>query len=109
MDYSKIIGWIVFAGGLAVIIWTLLTSYNIFTGERDIPIFFGQESQIQETSSSGDIQGQIENLAREQIAKMIPLDAIPTMFNLAVWSAFAFIFIFGGFQIASLGVKLIKK
>jgi hypothetical protein len=109
MDYSKIIGWIVFAGGLAIIVWTLVFSYNIFTGKAEIPVFFDQEDQIQETTSSDNLEDRIGEMAREEIKNLIPLNAVSTILNLAVWSVFAFIFVFGGFQIASLGIKLVKK
>jgi hypothetical protein len=45
----------------------------------------------------------------EQLKGMVPLDSLPKLLNLAVWSMLAFILIFGGAQIASLGIKLIKK
>jgi len=32
MDYSRIFGWILLILGVAVIGWTLMSSYNIFTG-----------------------------------------------------------------------------
>lgn len=109
MDYSKIIGWVVFAAGLAVIACTLIFSYNIFVGKAEVPVFFDQENQIRETAASDSLEDRIGEMAREEIKNLIPLDAVSTVFNLAVWSAFAFIFIFGGFQVASLGIKLIKK
>ncbi|MFA5355506.1 MAG: hypothetical protein WC302_02155 [Candidatus Paceibacterota bacterium] len=108
MDYSKIVGWIVFAVGLSIIIWTLVSSYNIFTKQSEVPSFFSQEEQIQELSS-GSWEDQIGEMAREEISKLIPVGAISTVLNLGVWSAFSFIFIFGGFQVSTLGIRLIKK
>lgn len=109
MDISKIAGWVVFAGGIFIIGWTLLTSYNIFTKQAEVPEFFGSSSQVQELASGEGFQEQLENLAREELRNIIPTDSITTFLNLGVWSAFAFIFIFGGFHLANLGIKLIRK
>ena len=43
----------------------------------------------------------------EQLKGIIPVDSVSNLLNLIAWSIFAAILIFGGAQIASLGIKLI--
>jgi len=45
----------------------------------------------------------------EQLKGMLPVDTLPKILNLAVWSTLAWILIFGGAQISSLGIKLLKS
>ena len=40
MDFPKIAGWLILAAGLVIIGWTLMSSYNIFTGETPVPELF---------------------------------------------------------------------
>jgi hypothetical protein len=42
------------------------------------------------------------------LKEILPAEAITKMLNLIVWSILAGIFIFGGSQISSLGIKLLK-
>jgi len=111
MTLPKISGLILLIIGLAIIIWTLYSSYNIFTGKTDMPEIF--ESDMQQASSSvqsgQNTQAQIEKMISEQIKGLIPVDVISKILNLAVWSMLAFILIFGGTQIANLGIKLLNK
>lgn len=100
MDYSKIAGWLILIAGITIIGWTLVTSYNIFTGEATLPEFFEiTESEIEELTPE----------LQAVITGVIPVDSITNLFNLIVWSMLAFILIFGGSQISILGIKLIKK
>ncbi|MDD2697155.1 MAG: hypothetical protein PHE52_03320 [Candidatus Pacebacteria bacterium] len=111
MDYSKIAGWVVFLAGILIIGWTLLTSYNIFTAKALLPEFFQMpESQtsVQQTTTQ-DAQAQLQQMIGEQLKGILPFDSLYKFLNLAVWSMLAFVLIFGGGQIANLGIKLIKK
>ena len=111
MDYPKIIGWPVFLIGLLLIGWTLMMSYNIFTAKASAPEFFEtpkEEVSIEKGTAQG-LEAQFEEMIGEQIKGLIPVDTLPNIFNLTVWSMLAFILIFGGAQIAGLGIKLIKK
>lgn len=115
MNYSKIVGWLVFSIGLALIAWTLFSSYNIFTGKTDVPEIF-KFSEVAKTSSpkSGtpglqDIQNQIQAMLGEQLKSFLPTDTLPKMLNLAIWSILAWILVSGGAQISNLGIKLIKN
>ena len=110
MDYQKIFGWVLLVLGVAVIGWTLLSSYNIFTGQSALPEFFKIPEEI--VSSEGmtqDIQAQTQQIIGEQLKGLLPVDSITQFFNLMVWSMLTFILIFGGTQVSGLGIKLIKK
>jgi hypothetical protein len=111
MTNSKIIvGWVLVTTGVALIIWTLISSYNIFTDKADLPeIFIEQNQSLAQTANGGDIQEQMQNLVQEQLKNLIPTQAIMRILNLSAWSILAFIFIFGGTKIADLGIKLLKK
>ena len=118
MNYTKIVGWIIFVVGITIIGWTLLSSYNIFTGKTAVPEIFpssaesyggpaGALSEGGETPQ--DIQAQMEQMMGEQLKGIFPADALPKILNLVIWSMLAFILISGGGQISGLGIKLIKK
>ena len=107
---KKIIGWILLVAGLLLIGWTLMNSYNIFTGEANLPEFFElPEEKLVQTGNNQDIQAQLQQMMGEQLKGMIPVDSITKILNLTVWSILAFILIFGGTQIAGIGIKLIKS
>ena len=109
MDYSKIVGWLVFTGGFLIIAWTLLNSYSVFTLKAEVPEFFTVEEQSLQQVSGNGIEEQLQSAIQDQLKGLIPADTLPTVLNLAIWSILAFILIFGGAQIASLGIKLIKN
>jgi len=50
----------------------------------------------------------MEKMLSEQLKGVIPTDTLPKILNLIVWSMLAGLLIFGGSQIAGLGIKLIK-
>lgn len=108
--FSQLGGWVVFLAGLLIIGWTLLTSYNIFTGQAVLPEFFKvpeSQNSLQQTATQ-DVQAQLQQMIGEQLKGILPYDSLYKFLNLAVWSMLAFILIFGGSQIAGLGIKLIK-
>lgn len=92
--------------GLAVIFYGLYSSFNIFTGKTPAPEIFVTPSAIK-SAGSQDIQTQLQNMIGEQLKGMLPVDSIATLLNLASFSVFAGILIFGGAQIAGLGIKLL--
>ena len=108
--YIKILGIVLLIAGIILIAWTLIYSYNIFTAKIPVPQFFeAPEESLSQKGATQDIQAQLEEMIGEQLKGILPLDSLPQMLNLAVWSMLAFILIFGGTQISSLGIKLIKK
>jgi len=109
MNSRQIIGYVLLAGGVLIIGYALFASHGIFTGKTEAPKIF-QESVLEQTGSvvtKSDEEQQIENLLQEQLAKLLPQDTIVKTLNLFAWSILAGIFIFGGSQIAMLGVKLL--
>ena len=118
MKFMKIFGWVLLAFGLAIIIWALYSSYNIFTGRSPVPEFFKIEKMATQASPSQKgrlpispeaLQQEIGKMIGEQLKGILPLDTLPKILNLFVWSTLAWILIFGGGQISSLGIKLLKS
>ena len=110
MDYSRIFGWVLLVLGVAVIGWTLLSSYNIFTGQSSLPAFFEiPEGVVSAVGTTQDVQAQVQQMIGEQLKGLLPANSITQFFNLIIWSMLAFILIFGGTQISGLGIKLIKN
>jgi hypothetical protein len=116
MNFTKILGWVLLLAGVLIIVWTLYSSYNIFTAKAAIPEIFSSSAESYGGSAvaSGEggemgMQAQMEKMIGEQLQGLIPADTIPKMLNLAVWAMLAGILIFGGAQISNLGIKLIKK
>jgi len=101
--------------GLIVICWALLSSYNIFTGRTAAPEVFKIDTkevppitQEKIPITPEEIQKEMEKIMEEQLKEILPVSFLPEILNLAVWSMLAFILIFGGSQISSLGIKLIR-
>jgi len=111
MNFTKILGWVLLLAGVLVIVWTLYSSYNIFTAKAAIPEIFemGKEEALPKKGGTQDLQAQMEEMIGEQLKGLLPTDTIPKMLNLAIWAMLAGILIFGGAQISNLGIKLIKK
>jgi len=99
-------GIILLLGGIAVIAYTLFASFNIFTGEDPAPQIFVSEKSI--VFPIEGTEGQIQQMINNQLKEILPASSIFEMLNLAAWSILAGILIFGGAQISSLGIKLIK-
>jgi len=102
--------------GIVIIGWTLYSSYNIFTGKMAVPEVFKIETEETPTvtqekvsTTPEELQKEMERMMGEQLKDVLPVDALPKMLNLAVWSMLAFILIFGSSQLSTLGIKLIKK
>ena len=115
MNYTKFIGWILFAVGLIIIFYSILASYNIFTGKSPVPLIFKikeGEATFQQgvTTPEGKSPSEIilEEKLREQLRTLIPVDYLPKLFNLIAWSIFASILIFAGARLSDLGIKLLK-
>jgi hypothetical protein len=111
MNFSKITGWVLLIAGVILIGWVLFSSYNIFTARAELPEFFVESygGPAEASGEGGEIPSQIQQMISEQLKGIIPADSIIKLLNLVVWSMLAFILIFGGSQIAGLGIKLIKK
>ena len=113
LKFQKFFGWVLIIGGIAIIFWSLYSSYNIFTNKAAVPEIFKIEEK--ETVSPKKVQGleaSLEEKARqiiaEQFREIIPADSFVKFFNLIAWSIFAGILIFGGAQISHIGIKMIR-
>ena len=118
MNVQKILGFALLAGGVGIILYSLYASFTFFMGSATPPEIFSMNTQDSETEKKGtqdfsldsiqDIGSQIPKLLGDQLQGMLPAGLIPRMLNLAVWSAFAWILMLGGGQIAGLGIKLLR-
>ena len=116
MNLGKIFGWILVVGGVALIVWTLYYSFNIFTGKSDIPGpgFFKFEtvektSAVEGKTSVDSLSPQgLGNVIGDQLKGLMPADFLPKAINSGIWVLLAWILISGGAQISSLGIKIVK-
>lgn len=111
--YNKIIGYLLLVVGVFLILFALYQSYGIFTGKLSAPLLFKMSAPIQQPKAGSggilqDLQKQLNEEMSKQIGQMLPADALPKILNLMSWSILAGILIFGGGQIAGLGIKLVK-
>ncbi|NCO80327.1 hypothetical protein GW869_00910 [bacterium] len=114
---TKIFGWVLLLAGVAVIGWTLYSSYNIFTGKAALPEIFEMPTEEAEApvakggipTTQQETQKELEKMIGEQLKGILPVAALPKLLNLIVWSILAGILIFGGSQISGLGIKLMKR
>lgn len=105
----QIFGGILLFAGLAMIGYSLYFSYNIFTGIEPVPVIFEiEESKAIPVPTDQGLQAQIQKMITQQLREIIPARMISRMLNLIAWSIFSGILIFGGAQIAGLGIKLLK-
>ncbi|MCH7604647.1 hypothetical protein IID24_01505 [Patescibacteria group bacterium] len=110
MSPERILGFIVLLLGLGIILYALISSFQIFTGRIDPPELFSfdEPADIQEATAPNNIQEQVGKLLREQLGEFLPVDVISRTLNISMWSMFAFLLLFGGGQIAGIGIKLLK-
>jgi len=109
-SFQKFLGWILLFLGIFIILWTLYSSFNIFSAKKEVPAVFKLEKEVslpkKEVVSP---QVDIEKMIREQLEGLFPSEFLPKILNLLAWSIFAGILILGGSQIAGLGIKLLKR
>ena len=105
---KKILGLILLFVGLIIILYSLYSSFNIFNAKTSAPeIFKTEETTLSQKGGQG-IEAQVQQMISEQLKGMLPAGSFPQLLNLIAWSIFAGILIFGGSQISTLGIKLIK-
>ena len=120
MVLKQIFGWVFLFLGVAIILYGLYASSNIFSGATPPPEIFSapeaatslNQEKISDIQSQ-DPQARMEQMMGEQIGEQIkailPPDFLPTLLNLMAWSIFVGILILGGVQISGLGIKLLKS
>ncbi len=104
---KRILGLILLFVGLIIIFYSLYSSFNIFTAKSAAPEIFKTEIVPSQKNGEG-LEAQVQQMIGEQLKGMLPANSIPQLLNLISWSIFAGILIFGGTQITTLGIKLIK-
>ena len=85
---------------------TMYYSFSIFTGKVSAPLVF-KMPPLKEPIKDGTPQQQLQQAIQNELGKLLPTDTITRILNLLTWSILAGIFIFGGAQIAGLGVRMI--
>jgi hypothetical protein len=109
MNTKHIIGYILLTAGVLIIGYSIFASYGIFTGSSEAPGIFEEPAvQQQAAFNSGSAEDQVNAMLQQQVAKLLPHDTVSQTLNLFAWSVFAGILIFGGSQLASLGIKLLR-
>lgn len=116
MTAKQIVGWFLLSMGVLLIAWTLYSSWQIFTGKAAAPEIFKVASSVAAKRPQGggtkDLQAQAQELVsqtlKEQLQQFLPIDYTPKLLNLFSWSIFAGILLFGGGQIAGMGIKLLS-
>ena len=109
MNLNKIIGYILLICGLVIIGFTLFESYNIFNGKVSVPLVFKIQTSEQKASSNNsfDLQKQLDEAIKKQLTEVLPPETFSKILNMLSWSMFSGILIFGGSQIAGLGIRMI--
>jgi len=107
---NKILGYLLILIGLAIIFTTLFGSYKVFTGGLPLPEIFkvAEKNGSPSGNQKQDLQAQMEQTIREQIGNILPVDSLTKLLNLISFSILAGILIFGGGQVAGIGIKLIS-
>ena len=106
METSKIVGIVLLTVGVLLIVAPLWQTYSIFTGKTMPTQVFKRpvSLKVSDNVSALDIQGQVQNA----VIKILPVDSINNVLNLASCLLLIWIVIYGGSKIAEIGVKLIK-
>ena len=109
---QKTLGFILLAVGLFLIAASLVFSWQIFTGTNPAPELFSastkESGSLPPLGSLQDLQNQLPDLLGQQLQEFLPVDTLPQMLNLAAWSMFAGLLLFGGSLVAGIGVKLVR-
>jgi len=114
MNFKRITGWTTFFAGILIIVFTLYRSYNIFTGKIAPPKIFKIEEKTtlspkkKVPTTLDEVQQQIGEILAQELREIFPKETITKILDLISWSILAGILIFGGSQISSLGIKLLK-
>lgn len=106
MSTKNIIGYVLLSAGLLIIILSLYSAYNTFTGKsQPVQVIKMQKTSSQKTNSLIPSSEDIAKMLGEQLKTIIPIDSL---LNLVVFSMMISIFIFGGSVITNIGIKLLR-
>ncbi len=113
--FEIIIGWLLLALGVAIIFYSIFSSYNVFTAKTAAPEIFStsEEITVQKGNNDSGILGlseiDIQKILGNQLKGLLPDNAISKVLNLVVWGILAWILMIAGGKIAGIGIKLLKK
>ncbi|MBU4298466.1 hypothetical protein KJ636_00250 [Patescibacteria group bacterium] len=112
--FQNLVGWALLFVGIGIIFWGLYSSYNIFNNKSQAPEIFKIEekkavSQKKAPGLEAQVEEKMKELLGEQLKAMLPANSVPKLFNLLSWSVFAGLLIFGGTQLAGIGIKLLRE
>ena len=103
---NKIIGYVLLVIGLLLIVLPLWQTYGILTGKAVPAQVFARPAALKVNQNVGvlDVGGQVQNA----LIKVLPIDLVDNILNLATWLLLMWILIYGGGKIAEIGVKLLN-
>ncbi|MCD6284252.1 hypothetical protein J7J12_03330 [bacterium] len=111
MELSKLLGIIILFIGLSIIFWGIYQVFKVYSQVINPPSFFKPISHTKEGSlnlSEGDLNSQMRSVMQEQLNKILPSNYITELLNYITFSILIGIFIFAGYRISIIGVKLIS-
>ncbi len=116
MNIDKLFGYLLLLLGIAIIVVTVIYSFQIFTGKTSAPDVFKKEIAITQNKtidskdlSQENMQDYVSQTVQDSMNKILPDNFATKTINLACWGAFAGIAIFAGGKIGGLGISLITK
>lgn len=109
MKLEKIFGWVLLILGIFIIFWTLNFTFKAFKGEKQFFQVFTPKKSAKISPQAKTLEEKIQQEISNTLREILPTEEIYKVLNLIAFSIFCGIFIFGGSQIASLGIKILKK
>jgi len=113
MKIKKIIGYFLLFVGLALLCWTLVKSYNIFSGKIPPPSVFSLKTEVKKETAGSiknltlQVQDQVEQMVLRYFNQVLPGEAIEKMLNLSAWTMLAFVFIAGASVLCNISIRII--
>ncbi len=104
---NKVIGYVLLLAGLLLITVPLYQAYNIFTGKA-LPSQVFKIPNLSPVTMANNNPFDIAQQTQKALMNVLPLDLINNTLNLGSWMILMTLFMFGGGQIANLGIKLLK-
>ncbi len=110
MKLAKILGLLLLFLGVAIVSYSIYSSFQIFTGKVVAPVVFKTSAAAATGAKTGNTMFglDVNAILGSQINQIIPATHVTTILNLISWSIGAWIMILGGGQLATLGIKLLK-
>lgn len=101
---NRVLGYVLVFAGLALIAVPLFQVFNVLAANSLPPELIKMPAvELNGGANQMDIQRQIE----DAFQKAMPLDLIYKTLNAVMWAFLLAVFIFGGKQVALIGVKLL--